>query len=401
MSKVHIPYGAYWCTPFARWQGSFANLHSLKFGAHVAKHALAKRDIDPGAFDYGVLGVSIPQQSCFYGLPWVTGMVGAKGVGGPTIAQACATGARVLSAATQEIQSGAASCVLTITTDRTSNGAHIYYPDPSAPGGTGRTENWVLDNFSRDPFGGTDMTTTAENCASKWGVDTNEQHDVALRRYEQYTQALADDCAFQRGYMDLPFDVPDPRFRKTVATLETDEGIRPTTAEGLAKLKPVHEGGTVTFGGQTHPADGAAGMVVTTADKAAELSKDPGVTITIEGFGMARTDMSFMPAATIPAAQRALEAAGVSIKDINAFTSHNPFAVNDIIFARDMGIDVMNMNNYGCSLIWGHPQGPTGTRSIIELIEELVGKGGGYGLFEGCAAGDTAMSVVLKVTDKR
>jgi len=82
---------------------------------------------------------------------------------------------------------------------------------------------------------------------------------------------------------------------------------------------------------------------------------------------------------------------------MDAINSHNPFALNDIFFAREMGIDVNTMNNFGCSLIWGHPQGPTGMRSIIELIEELVMRGGGLGMFEGCAAGDTAMAVIIKV----
>ena len=82
-----------------------------------------------------------------------------------------------------------------------------------------------------------------------------------------------------------------------------------------------------------------------------------------------------------------------------AIKTHNPFAVNDLYFAKQMGCDLKNMNNYGCSLVWGHPQAPMGTRSIIELIEELVLKGGGFGLFTGCAAGDTAMAVVLEVGD--
>ena len=106
-----------------------------------------------------------------------------------------------------------------------------------------------------------------------------------------------------------------------------------------------------------------------------------------------------MPEATIPAAHRALAAAGLTIGQMQAVKSHNPFAVNDIVFARATGADAMTMNNYGSSLIWGHPQGPTGTRSIIELIEELAIRGGGHGLFEGCAAGDTAMAVVIRVGD--
>jgi acetyl-CoA acetyltransferase len=71
--------------------------------------------------------------------------------------------------------------------------------------------------------------------------------------------------------------------------------------------------------------------------------------------------------------------------------------VNDIYFAKKMGIQIEDMNNYGSSLIWGHPQGPTGMRLVIELIEELVLIGGGYGLFTGCAAGDTAAAIVIKV----
>src|SRR5262249_40621145 len=78
-------------------------------------------------------------------------------------------------------------------------------------------------------------------------------HDVVLRREAQYRDALADDGAFHKRYMSLPFEVPDPAFLKTVATLPSDEGITVSTAEGLAKLKPVVEGGSITYGGQNHP----------------------------------------------------------------------------------------------------------------------------------------------------
>ena len=70
------------------------------------------------------------------------------------------------------------------------------------------------------------------------------------------------------------------------------------------------------------------------------------------------------------------------------------------MFARETGADLQRMNNFGCSLVWGHPQAPMGTRSIIELIEELALRGGGHGLFAGCAAGDSAMAVVIQVTGR-
>ena len=399
MMETCIPYGGYWTTPFAKWQGSLAHLHSMEFAAHITRHALADRGLDGSQFDYGVLGMTIPQKSCFYGLPWLTAMAGLGHIGGPTVSQACATSARAMATASQEIQAGLAECALVITADRISNGPHIYYPDPLGPGGTGVTEDWVMSNFNQDPYAKCDMTRTAENCADKWNVSTAEQHEVVLRRYEQYRQALEanGDGSFQQKYMLLPLEVPDKKYGKTVATLTGDEGITATSREKMARLKPVREGGTVTFAGQTHPADGNAGMIITTADKARSLSCDPNIRISIVAYGQAREEPAWMPAAPVPASRRALDQAGITIHDVKTIKSHNPFAVNDIVFAREMGIDVMEMNNYGCSLIWGHPQGPTGMRAMIELIEELALEGGGYGLFHGCAAGDTAMAVVLRV----
>jgi acetyl-CoA acyltransferase len=397
--KAEIPYGAYWSTPFARWQGSFSNLHSVEFAAHVARRELERRQIDPKFFDYGVLGFSVPQKHSFYGLPWLTGLIGADRVGGPTLMQACATGVRTLLAATQEIELGLATSALVVNCDRTSNGPHLYYPNPRGPGGTGAAEDWVMDNFGCDPLGGHSMLVTAENVAKRHGLSTSEQHEVVLRREQQYRESLADGAAFLRRYMTLPFEVPAPGFRKTAGILEADEGVSHSTAEGLAALKPVVAGGSVTFGGQTHPADGNAAIVVTTRERARELAKDPKIAVRLRGFGQARAELAYMPEATVPAAQAALAQAGQSIEQIGAIKTHNPFAVNDLLFARSMGIDWRSMNNHGCSLVWGHPQAPMGTRSIMELIEELALRGGGLGLFTGCAAGDTAMAVVLEVTD--
>ena len=398
--KAEIPYGAYWSTPFARWQGAFANLNSLQFAAHTLRGELANRRIPGEAIELGILGITVPQKHSFYGMPWVAGMAGLSHVGGPTVMQACATGVRSLLAAAEEIDSGNGRSVLAINCDRVSNGPHIYYPNPKGPGGTGTSEDWVMENFSHDPLGKHAMIQTAENVAVKHQITTAEQHDVVLQREAQYRDALKDDCKFQKRYISLPFAVPDASFRKTVATLNSDEGINFSTADGLAKLKPVVQGGSVTFGGQTHPADGNAAIIVAAADRAAELSQNTKIRIRLYGFGSARAELAFMPEAPIPAARCALQQAGLTIDKIDAIKTHNPFAVNDVLFSRQTGVPLNRMNNYGCSLVWGHPQAPMGTRAIIELIEELVVRGGGYGLFTGCAAGDSAMSVVLQVSDQ-
>jgi len=395
--KAYIPYGGYWCTPFCRWQGSLAHLHALKFGAEVAVKALRERKIPAEVFDGLYLGWTVPQQSSFYGTPWVAGLIGAPGITGPMIGQACATSGRVITSAAMEIELGSHTAILALLCDRTSNSPHIYYPNPFGVGGIGDKEDWVWDNFGRDPFAKNSMTQTAENVATKAGIERAAQEDVALMRYEQYQDALEDDSAFLKRYMMTALEVKDPSGRKVINTVTGDEGVFPTTADGLARLKPVLEGGTVTFGTQTYPADGNAGVVVTTREKAAELSRDPKVVVRVVSFGQGRAEKGFMPMANVPASRQALERAGITIKDIKAVKTHNPFAVNDIHFAKEMGIEVSAMNHYGSSLVWGHPQAPTGARLIIELIEELTLAGGGYGLFTGCAAGDTAFAVIVKV----
>jgi acetyl-CoA acetyltransferase len=156
--------------------------------------------------------------------------------------------------------------------------------------------------------------------------------------------------------------------------------------------------GVLTFGSQTHPADGNCAVIVASREKAKALSADPSVEIQVVSYGYARVKPAFMAAAVYPAAQMALDNAKITVKDVTAIKTHNPFAANDIFLANKFGIDVMgSMNNYGSSLIFGHPQGPTAGRLIIEGIEEVVMKGGGYLLFAGCAAGDTAAAMVLKI----
>jgi len=394
---VFIPYSGYWSTPFARWQGNFANLHPMLFAADVARNALRERDITPEIFDTLFLGMTIPAEHSFYGAPWLAGLIGAPTVSGPTINQACATSARVIGSVAYELESDTDRCILAITCDKTSNGPHIFYPNPSGPGGKGESEDWVWDNFNFDPFATNAMIETAENVAHESKITWEEQNTVTLLRFQQYQEALKEDAAFHRRYMVSPLEIKDASGRKVITTVLDDEGIYKTTAEGLSCLRPLKEDGTVSFGSQTHPADGNCGMVLTSKERARALSRDSGVTVQILSFGQARAKKGFMAQATVPAARQALERAEIDITKVKSIKTHNPFAVNDIYFAREMGISLDAFNNYGSSLIFGHPQGPTGMRLIIELIEELVLLGGGYGLFTGCAAGDTGAAIVLRV----
>lgn len=395
--KSYLPYGLVWSSPFVRWQGSISHLHSMHFAAAVTKQALNERGVDPQVFDGLHLGLTVPQKSSFYGAPWMAALIGAPGITGPQINQACATSARVLVSAALEIESGGAETILALAADRCSNGPHLYYPQPAGMGGTGDHEDWVVDNFQRDPHAQNAMIETAENVAREAGIDRAAQEEMTLIRDAQYQAALADNRAFQKRYMISPLAIHDASGRKLLSTLEGDEGLHQSTRAGLEKLRPVMPNGTVTFGCQTHPADGNAAAIVCTRERAREIAQRGEFSVRLVSAGHARAKKGFMAMAVVPAALTALHHAGITVKDLTVIKTHNPFAVNDVYFARELGLDFAAFNNYGSPLVYGHPQGPTGLRVTAELIEELAMKGGGYGLFAGCAAGDTAMALVLRV----
>lgn len=394
LSKAFIPYGGYYSTPFARWQGSLANVNAITLGAETTKRWMADKNWDPKVLDYLILGITIGQPKVFYGGPWASALIGATGIPGYVLSQACSTSTTGIYQAAIGVETGMYATAYCLMVDRTSNGPHTIWPNPQGPGGQVISEDWVMEHFNLDPWAGGAMIQTAENVAKEAGIQREQCDAVTLRRYEQYQDALADDNAFQKRYM-VPAEIQISK--KKSITLPADEGVMPSTAEGLAGLRPVLPDGVHTFGSQTHPADGNCGITVTTRERAKELSTDPKVEIQIVSYGYARAKKGFMAMAVVPAVKMALEKAGLGIGQMKAIKTHNPFAANDIYMADQMNIDVMRFNNYGCSLIFGHPQAPTAGRSIIEGIEEVAMGGGGHLLFGGCAAGDTGAALILKI----
>jgi len=384
-----IPVGAAWSSPFAKWGGSLAEVSSLELAASVTRAALLRCDLEPTCFDSLVLGWTVPQPDIFYGAPALATGIGAAGLSGSMVSQACATSVAALRTAAHQVRSGAADKVLTVLTDRTSNGPLMIYPQPGASGGAPATEHWVLDSFARDPSTGQSMLATAEAVATEEGIDRAELDDVTALRFSQY--------AARPSELAHTVAVSVPR-RKSSIELSEDEGVLLSTREQLGALRPAASDGLHSFAAQTHPADGAAGAVVASVEQARELARGEGVAELL-GFGEARVEPARMPKAPVPAAARALKAAGLSSSDVDLVATHNPFAVNDVFFARQTGFALDRMNVYGCSLVFGHPQAPTGMRAIAELITALHQRGGGIGLFTGCAAGDIGAAVVVRVTD--
>ncbi len=394
LTKAFIPYRGYYSTPFTRWQGSLANEHSIILGAKTSKRFFESKGWNPLEIQYVLVGSTVYQKQWFYSGPWAAALMGATEAPGVLINQACSTSAFSIYQAGMGLETGLFENSWCLLADRCSNGPHATWPNPNGPGGQAIAEDWVMDNFGLDPWAGGAMIQTAENVAKEYGLTRGECDALTLRRQEQYQMALANGREFQKRYM-FPAEVQ--LSKKKILTIEADEGVFPSTPEGLAALKPVLADGVHTYGTQTYPADGNCGIAVTTRERARELSADPKLEIQVVSFGFARAKKGFMGAAVAPSARMALEKAGLKPADLGAIKTHNPFASNDLAMAKVLGLDANVMNNYGSSLIFGHPQAPTGARLVIEGIEELAMKGGGYLLFSGCAAGDTAASIILKV----
>jgi acetyl-CoA C-acetyltransferase len=391
LENVCIPVAASWSSPFVRWQGPAADVSSLELVTQVTSRALAERGVE-WPFAQLVFGITIPQKEAFFGAPTLAARLGLGHISGPMVAQACATSVACVHVAAADQQGSSDGARLVVATDRTSNGPQLLYPRPTAPGGAPDGEHWVIDNFQRDPVTGLSMLATAERVAAEAGIEKAEIDLLAVRRYEQYLDALADDRAFQRDWM-IPIAAGT---RREPVELDADWGVRPVLAEKLAALEPIEAGGVISHGTQTHPADGAAGVVVTTPAQARALGVE-GPLAHLRATGFARVEPGTMPKAPVPAARAALRDAGLEIADVHVIKTHNPFAVNDIWLARELGVDADAVNPFGSSLVYGHPQAPTGLRGIVELVHALRLRGGGIGLFTGCAAGDTGAALVLEV----
>ena len=245
-TDVRIPLKGAWSSPSVRWQGPTAEISSLDLAHQVTERGLAERGVE-WPFEELVLGTTVPQLHSFYGVPTLAARLGLGTISGPLVAQACATSVACLHAAAASQNGSPWGARLVVTSDRTSNGPHMVYPSASSSGGTPKSENRGLDSFESDPNTGHSMLFTAECVAKEGGFEKRQLDEVALRRWQQYEESLADDRAFQKRYM-VPIIAGN---RRKPAEIASDWGVQPSTEDGLASLKPVQPDGVVSYGAQT------------------------------------------------------------------------------------------------------------------------------------------------------
>lgn len=389
--RARIPYGTWGSSFFPAWQTSaLAEVNIGQFAGESMARILGLRGVPQRELDYLVLGSTVPWHWKFWTAPMVASVMGHR-IPGFHVEQACATGlqAVLMGAATVEAQSHDAVGVLTF--DRTSDSPVGVFPERRAYERTQAIAD-VWDNFGFDPATGKAMISAAGMTARKYGIERGETDEIAHLRHEQYFEAK------ERGFLDrymVPLDILTVQGRP-LGTIDDDLGVRPLPMGALRAQRELDS--CVTSGTQTHASDGMACLLVTTAERAKELSPRPEISIRLVGKAEARAQPSLMPEAPGIAVNRLMNRLGMSLDDVAVAKNHNPFAVNDAVFQRQTGFDWHDLNRTGCSLVWGHPQGPTLTRSLIEGLEEAVELGGGNVLLFGCAAGDVGIAALFEVS---
>jgi acetyl-CoA acetyltransferase len=393
-SGARIPYGTWGSSYFPAWQTSpLAEVNIGQFSGEAMSHILGLRGVAQRRIEYLVIGSTIPWHWKFWTAPLVASCMGLR-IPGFHVEQACATGLQAVVVAAAEVSGGANDVVGVLTFDRTSDSPVGVFPERRSYERTQALGD-VWDNFGFDPATGNAMIATASLAARKYRIDRREVDEITLCRYEQYFEAK--ESGFL-GRVLVPLEVLNLQGR-SMGTVDDDLGVRRVSAGNLRAMRELDT--CITAGSQTHASDGMACLLVTSPEAARELSPRPEIEIALVAKAEVRTSPSLMPEAPAFAVAKLLERTGLKMDDIAVVKNHNPFAVNDAIFSKVVGYDWRKMNTTGCSLVWGHPQGPTLTRSLIEGLEEAVSLGGGYLLLFGCAAGDVGIAAVFEVSDEK
>ena len=400
-----IPYGAWGGSWFPAWNTSaLAEVDIARFAAESMPLVLGKRKVSISQLDYLISGSTVPWLYKFWCSTYLSHSAGHR-LPGFHLEQACATGLQVVIKAAAQVQGGSHSVVGILTFDKTSNSPAGVFPNQ---GTYRRTEviSDIWDNFAYDPSTGqsgfnqatgeTSMIACAGRTARKYKIDPNEVLELAFWRYQQYYEAK------RSGVLNrflFPMNILDVRGQQ-LGLVDDDIGVR--RYNSLDQFKGERQLDTcVTAGGQTHASDGMFTMIVTTEAKARELSQRPEIRIQLIASAEYRTESGFMSDSPAFAVKQLLDRTGLAMADMAAVYNHNPFAVNDAVFAKLLEYDWRKMNDTGCPMIYGHPQGPTLTRVLIEALERTVSLGGGYALIFGCAAGDVGIAAIFKVTDMK
>ena len=383
-------------TPIGKLQGSLQSYTAPKLGALVVREAVKRARIDPAKVDETIMGCVLQagvgqsparQAAIFAGLP--------PEVGALTVNQVCGSGLRAVSLAAQAIQAGDSEIVVAGGMESMSNAPYLL---PQARTGYRMGNGVLVDAMIHDGlwdvYNQFHMGAAAEMVAEKYDITREDQDAFAA---ESHRRAAAATAEGRFRAQILPVEVPSAKKGEAPRVFDADEAIRPdTTVEVLAKLKPAFKpGGTITAGNAPGVSDGAAAVVVTSAERASELTLKPMAVIRAQSqAGRAPEWFSLAP---IDAVRKVVAKAGWSLDSVDLFELNEAFSVQALAVIRELDLDQARVNVNGGAVALGHPIGASGAAVLVKLIYAMADRGAKRGIASLCLGGGSAVALAVEL----
>ena len=378
-------------TPGGRRNGKLSSWHPADLGAHVLKALADRNNLDPALVDDVITGcvMQVGQQSLNIGRNAVLAAGWPESVPATTVDRQCGSSQQAIHFAAQGVMAGAYDVVVALGVEvmsTTPMGASVVKGALGMPFPDSMIERYAETGLPPQGIG-------ADMIADEYGI-TREDLDAFGAQSQQRAEQATIEGRFEAEIIPVPVDVDG----ETVM-FSRDEGIRPgTTAETLAKLKPAFsEDGKITAGNSSQISDGAAAVLIMSAEKAAELGLKPRARF--HGFALAGTDPVTMLKGPIPVTEKIMAKTGMSIDDINLFEINEAFASVVLAWQKETGADLDKVNVNGGAIALGHPLGCSGAKLMTTLVNELERTGGRYGFQAMCEGGGLANATIIERID--
>ena len=372
-------------------RGALRSVHPTDLAATVIRSAVERvPGLDPKEIDDVILGCAMPEAEQGLNMARVALLRAGlpTDVPGQTVNRFCASGLQTIALAAQQVMSGMGDVVVAGGAESMSAvpmGGHHFAPNPA------------MAEMSPDVYLG--MGLTAENVARRYEVSREDQDAFALRSHQRAIAAI--DAGLFKDEI-VPIEVEHVWFengkvQRSTMIFDTDEGPRrDTSAEALAKLKPVFAiNGTVTAGNSSQTSDGAAAVVVMSREKADALGVKPLARfVSFAVAGVPPEIMGIGPVAAIP---KALKQAGLTIDQIDLIELNEAFAAQALAVIRALELDEEKVNVNGGAIALGHPLGCTGAKLTVQILHELRRRGGRYGLITMCVGGGMGAAGIVEM----
>jgi len=372
----------------AEYNGHFADISAIDLAAIASKAALERSGFTADEIDHVIVGNALQTSGdAIYGARHVGLKAGVpQSVPALTVNRLCGSGIQSVINGAEQIQLGEAVTVLAGGMENMSQAPHVVRGARKGLRlGQGTLEDSLMVALL-DSYCGLYMAQTSDNLSRKYEISREQQDQYALRSQQLASEASA------RLQEEI---VPVMTGRKG-EQLTADDHVRPdTTSAGLAKLKPAFaKDGFVTAGNASGIVDGAAMLVVTTAENARSRQKTPLGRIV--AWGVAGCDPEIMGIGPVPATQIALKKAGLSLSEIDLIEINEAFAGQILAVSQELGLDMSKLNVNGGAIALGHPLAASGTRLLLTLLYELRRRSQRYGLAAACIGGGQGIAMIVE-----